>query len=126
MRDEKAVTKILDELGNREALAHWNSICETEGRTKQSVFVTAQRILHVFTQPLVRDALRSTGNGDVFRARDLLDSGGTLYVVAPAQDQEAVPTDLRVPGQLGGPGGRGTVGVTRRCADFTATAADAR
>lgn len=87
-RREDEVSMILEELGDRDAEAHWASIRATEGRTKQSIFVTAQRIMHVFSHPLVRGALAPTGDGAVFRPEDLLDTGGTLYVVSPAEEQE--------------------------------------
>lgn len=87
-RREDEVSLLLEKLGDRDAEGHWASIRSAEGRTKQSIFITAQRILHVFSHPSVRDALAPEGDGVVFSADDLLTTGGTLYVVSPAEDQE--------------------------------------
>ena len=87
-RQEEEVAEILEQIGDRDALAHWSSIRASEGRTKASIFVTAQRILHVFAHPDVRDALHPVSGEEPFDPDALLTTGGTLYVVAPAEEQE--------------------------------------
>ncbi len=56
--------------------------------TKSSVYGTAEVILHSFGHPRIRAALAALpGDTDAFDPAALLDRGGTLYLVAPADDQ---------------------------------------
>jgi hypothetical protein len=85
---EDEVQEILDELGDPDAIAAWSAACSQPDRTKGSVFGTAEVVLQPFSHPEVRTTLSVDGPGEVFSTGRLLDTGGTLYLVAPAHDQE--------------------------------------
>lgn len=87
-RREDEVAALLEDLGDRDAMGHWAAVTSAEGRTKQSIFVTAQRIMHVYAHPDIREALSGGDGKDMFDPDVMLTAGGTLYVVAPAGEQE--------------------------------------
>lgn len=79
---------IADQPGAQDALAAWAAVCSKPDRTKGSVFGTAEVILYAFAHPEIRTALASSGTRPRFDPHQLLDGNGTLYVVAPAADQD--------------------------------------
>jgi type IV secretory pathway TraG/TraD family ATPase VirD4 len=86
---EREVQTILDRLGDPHASAAWTATCARVDRTKASVFGTAEVVLQPFSHPEVGDTLTvDPGAVEVFSPAQLVDSGGTLYLVAPAHDQE--------------------------------------
>lgn len=91
-RAEKDVADGLRALGDRpgvaDALASWNAVSAKPDRTKGSVFGTAEVIVYSFSHPEVRDALATSSSRPRFDAEQLLNEGGTLYIVAPASDQD--------------------------------------
>src|SRR5699024_889103 len=78
---------ILADLGDADAIAHWTAHCAREARTKSNIATTAEQILDGFAHPEVREALSPTHDSTTFTPQKLLDEGGTLYVVAPEEDQ---------------------------------------
>jgi type IV secretory pathway TraG/TraD family ATPase VirD4 len=86
---EDAVSALLLELGQRDALVQWQGHCGQEERLKSSVQSTAMRIMEAWGRIEVADTIDIT-TGDVFEPTDLLNGGwDTLYLVAPAAEQEA-------------------------------------
>lgn len=79
---------LLEGLGDRTALGHWESIKALPERTRGSVFATAQNILDPFGHPEIRDAVTTSSSREQFDPDRLLDENGTLYIVAPQADQE--------------------------------------
>ncbi len=74
--------------GVQDALAAWTAVCAKPAKTKGSVFGTAEVILYSFSHPDVRDALTPSPHRARFDVDELIDDNGTLYVVAPAADQD--------------------------------------
>lgn len=91
-RAEKAVADGLRGLGERpgvqDALAAWTAVCAKPDKTKGSVFGTAEVLLYSFSHPDVRESLTRHEHRPRFDVERLLNEGGTLYVVAPAADQD--------------------------------------
>lgn len=89
---ERDVAEGLRQLGDRagvqDALASWTAVCAKPDKTKGSVFGTAEVLLYSFSHPDVRDALTRHEHRPRFDVERLLNEGGTLYVVAPAADQD--------------------------------------
>jgi type IV secretory pathway TraG/TraD family ATPase VirD4 len=90
---EDDVQLILDDQGDPDAIAAWSATCGRVDRTKASVFGTGETVLQPFSHPEVRAALtiprqQPASDVEVFSPARLLDEGGTLYLVAPAHDQE--------------------------------------
>lgn len=87
-RAESEVATILAELGDGDAEAAWAANISRPDKTKGSVYGTAEVVLECFGHPAVRAALTvGPGADNVFDPTTLLDTGGTLYLVAPAADQ---------------------------------------
>ena len=82
------VDRILEDLGDRGALGHWEAIKALPERTRGSVFATAQNILDLFGHPEIRDAVTLGGGREKFDPDRLFDENGTLSIVAPQADQE--------------------------------------
>ncbi|WP_217914780.1 type IV secretory system conjugative DNA transfer family protein [Miltoncostaea marina] len=82
--EQTAVSRILVELGEPDAHAAFVATCRREERTLSSVYATAEAVLAPFSDPAV---LRSTTLPQI-DPHAVLDGASTLYVVAPAKDQE--------------------------------------
>ncbi len=82
--EQTAVSRILVELGEPDAHAAFVATCRREERTLSSVYATAEAVLAPFSDPAV---LRSTTLPQI-NPQAVLDGQSTLYVVAPAKDQE--------------------------------------
>lgn len=74
------------------ASGYWTRFSHTEPKTRTTIITTAFTILEGWAHPMVLDAVSVTvddaGDDDVVDIDLLLDRGGTLYLVAPASDQE--------------------------------------
>ncbi|MGE3795655.1 MAG: type IV secretory system conjugative DNA transfer family protein [Dehalococcoidia bacterium] len=82
--EQTTVSRILVELGEPDAHAAFIATCRREERTLSSVYATAEAVLAPFSDPAV---LRSTALPQI-DPHAVLDGQSTLYVVAPAKDQE--------------------------------------
>ncbi|MGE0027545.1 MAG: type IV secretory system conjugative DNA transfer family protein [Thermoleophilia bacterium] len=82
--DQTAVSDLLVELGEPDAHAAFTATCRREERTLSSVYATAEAVLAPFSDPAV---LQSTALPQI-DPEAVLDRQSTLYVVAPAKDQE--------------------------------------
>ncbi|MGE0029466.1 MAG: type IV secretory system conjugative DNA transfer family protein [Thermoleophilia bacterium] len=82
--EQTAVQRLLVELGEPDAHAAFVATCRREERTLSSVYATAEAVLAPFSDPAV---LASTALPQI-NPQAVLDGRSTLYVVAPAKDQE--------------------------------------
>lgn len=82
--EQAAVSGLLLDLGEPDAHAAFLATCRREERTLSSVYATAEAALSPFADPSV---LASTDVHGI-EPEDLLGGAGTLYVIAPAKDQE--------------------------------------
>lgn len=82
--EQTAIAELLLDLGESDAHAAFAATCRREERTLSSVYATAEAVLAPFADPAV---LESTANHDI-NTQALLDGQNTLYIVAPAKDQE--------------------------------------
>ncbi len=82
--EQTAVTELLLDLGEPDAHAAFQATCRREERTLSSVYATAEAVLAPFADPAV---LASTDAHGIDPA-ELLTGRNTLYVIAPAKDQE--------------------------------------
>jgi type IV secretion system protein VirD4 len=82
--EQTAVAELLLDLGEPDAHAAFAATCRREDRTLSSVYATTEAVLAPFADPAV---LASTGDHGI-DTEALLEGRGTLYVVAPAKDQE--------------------------------------
>jgi type IV secretion system protein VirD4 len=82
--EQTAVAELLLDLGEPDAHAAFAATCRREERTLSSVYATTEAVLAPFADPAV---LASTGDHGI-DTEALLEGRGTLYVVAPAKDQE--------------------------------------
>ena len=86
---EAEVAAVLEEAGCEEAERAWRATQNREERQRSSVFTTAEIILAAFADPRV---IEETAAADYTPAR-LLDGGAhTLYLCAPAHEQERLRT----------------------------------
>ncbi len=83
-KETKQVREILLDLNVDEALNAFTASCNRPTETGGSVYATAETILDVYTDPQVAASAESC---EITPAR-LLDSKGTLYLVAPAHAQD--------------------------------------
>jgi type IV secretion system protein VirD4 len=82
---EPEVRELLTETGCEEALSAWRANWNREERQRSSIYTTAETILRAFADPRV---LEATSRAD-YTPADLLDGGAnTLYLCAPAHEQE--------------------------------------
>ncbi|MGE0026377.1 MAG: type IV secretory system conjugative DNA transfer family protein [Thermoleophilia bacterium] len=82
--EQTAVQRLLVDLGEPDAHAAFVATCRREERTLSSVYATAEAVLAPFSDPAV---LRSTALPQI-DPHLVLSGRSTLYVVAPAKDQE--------------------------------------
>lgn len=82
--EQTAVADLLLDLGEPDAHAAFTATCRREERTLSSVYATTEAVLAPFADPAV---LESTTNHGI-DTQALLEGQSTLYVVAPAKDQE--------------------------------------
>lgn len=87
---EEKISRMLTELGDQTAINAWAAHCASHERSKTSIKGTAWMIMESWSHPSIADAVSDAGSGrhDVFSIDELLSSGGTLYMVAPASEQE--------------------------------------
>lgn len=83
-QEQPEVQAILDTLGVEEARNAFAASLARPGDTKGSVYATAEAVLDVYTDPQVA---ASAASSDIDPAA-LLDTAGTLYLVAPAHAQD--------------------------------------
>lgn len=92
--DEESVRALLEEIGDRPALDAWTAHCSTHEKTKSSVYGTAWSIMEAWAHPEIATAVdtRSADGGPVLNLAEFVagdpNHPGTLYVVAPASEQE--------------------------------------
>lgn len=84
LQEEQAVTRLLTRAQNVHALDAFQASCEREPRTRSSIYATAEAILEPWADPAV---LASTEKRSL-ELEELLEGSNTLYLVAPAADQE--------------------------------------
>jgi len=82
--EQTAVADLLLDLGEPDAHAAFTATCRREERTLSSVYATTEAVLAPFADPAV---LESTARHGI-DTEALLDGQNTLYIVAPAKDQE--------------------------------------
>jgi type IV secretion system protein VirD4 len=89
--DEQVMTEplaILESCEEADAVRALAASMSREDRVRSSVFTTAESVMAAFEDPLVAEACNtSSGTTEIFDAGRLLDTGGTLYLCAPAHDQ---------------------------------------
>jgi type IV secretion system protein VirD4 len=83
-REENQVADGLRRAGSPEAMDAFGASCQREDRTKSSVYATAEAVLEPFADPGVAASLAGSGVDPVA----LVEGRGTLYIVAPAADQD--------------------------------------
>ena len=91
-RTTTEVTEVLKLLGDTDALDAWAASCAREERQRDSVYATAETILRAFASPTARAATRIDADGHVegtvLDVDRLIRRGDTLYLVAPAHEQQ--------------------------------------
>jgi type IV secretion system protein VirD4 len=86
---EEEVTRALREAGDEDALSAWQATWNREERQRSSIYTTAETITAAFADPRVLDA---TSHAD-YTPADLLDgASNTLYLCAPAHEQQRLRT----------------------------------
>jgi type IV secretion system protein VirD4 len=86
---EQEVTGRLAEAGLDDALSAWNANWNREERQRSSIYTTAETIIGAFADPRVLDA----SSGSDYTPAELLDGrSNTLYLCAPAHEQERLRT----------------------------------
>jgi type IV secretion system protein VirD4 len=83
-QEQNQVADVLKDIGVEEAAAAFEASCRREERTRSSVYATAEAVLEPFSDPHVLESTDAHG----IDPEALLDGRSTLYVVAPAKDQE--------------------------------------
>jgi type IV secretion system protein VirD4 len=86
---EPEVTKRLSEAGSADALSAWNANWNREERQRSSIYTTAETIVGAFADPRVLDA---SSRADYTPAELLDGRSNTLYLCAPAHEQERLRT----------------------------------
>lgn len=85
---EHHLARDIDALGVPEAYDYWVSYQGLADKTKSSVAGTLFIVMEAWAHPHVARAVDVSGPpNEVFRVADLIDQGGTLYMVAPASQQ---------------------------------------
>jgi type IV secretion system protein VirD4 len=91
-REVAEVTEILEWLADPDVLDAWAASCVREDRQRDSVYATAEAILKAFASPSARAATEITDDdhlaGRVLDVEQMLRRGDTLYLVAPAHEQD--------------------------------------
>jgi type IV secretion system protein VirD4 len=82
---EPEVTDLLEQTGPVEALIAWQATWNRDQRQRSSIYTTAETVLAAFADPRV---LASTVEPDYTPARLLDGRSNTLYLCAPAHEQE--------------------------------------
>jgi type IV secretion system protein VirD4 len=86
---EQEVTGRLVETGSDDALSAWNANWNREERQRSSIYTTAETIIGAFADPRVLNA----SSGADYTPAELLDGrSNTLYLCAPAHEQERLRT----------------------------------
>lgn len=91
--DEETVKKLLRQTGDTAAIDAWAAHCSTHEKTRSSIYGTAWAVMESWAHPDIAAAVDTTaGEGGIFDVAKLVDGDpgrpGTLYMVAPAHDQE--------------------------------------
>ena len=86
---EQEVTGRLAEAGSDDALSAWNANWNREERQRSSIYTTAETIIAAFADPRVLDA---SSRADYTPAELLDGRANTLYLCAPAHEQERLRT----------------------------------
>lgn len=86
---EEEVARLLDEAGAEEAQSAWQATRNREERQRSSINTTAETILAAFADPRVLDASLTA---DYTPAELLCGEARTLYLCAPAHEQERLAT----------------------------------
>ncbi|HET8956164.1 MAG TPA: type IV secretory system conjugative DNA transfer family protein [Solirubrobacterales bacterium] len=82
---EPEVRERLEAAGCQEALGAWRANWHREDRSRSSIYTTAETVLRAFEDPRV---LEATSRADYTPARLLDGAANTLYLCAPAHEQE--------------------------------------
>ncbi|MCA0252619.1 MAG: type IV secretory system conjugative DNA transfer family protein [Actinobacteria bacterium] len=87
---EDKLRRMLTELGDQTAINAWGAHCNSHERTKTSIAGTAWMVMESWSHPSIANAVNDAGSGrhEVFSIGEFLSSGGTLYMVAPASEQD--------------------------------------
>lgn len=86
---EDGLRRMLQDLGDQNAINAWAAHCASHERTKTSISGTAWMIMEAWSHPSIADAVNAApGRDDTFSMQELLSTGGTLYMVAPASEQQ--------------------------------------
>lgn len=88
---DEYVTDLLEQIGDRVALAAWNNMLASEPRFLTSVRATAKSIMEIWGRPEIAETVDISADKplpllDLDRLLD--DSDSTLYLVAPASEQQ--------------------------------------
>lgn len=88
---EREVTTALEQIGDPHALTYWRQFCSSMApQTRASVLTTARTVLEAWSHPRVRDAVTvRPGSSNLIDLDAVLNGRGTLYLVAPAAEQNA-------------------------------------
>jgi type IV secretion system protein VirD4 len=86
---EPEVTERLSEAGSADALSAWNANWNREERQRSSIYTTAETIIGAFADPRV---LETSSRADYTPAELLDGRSNTLYLCAPAHEQERLRT----------------------------------
>ena len=91
-RTTTEVTQTLQLLGDTDAVDAWAASCARDDRARDSVYSTAEAILRAFASPTARAATTTDADarlaGQVLDVDTLIRRGDTLYLVAPAHEQQ--------------------------------------
>jgi len=82
---EPEVSELLTATGDQEALSAWRANWNRDERQRSSIFTTAETIVRAFADPRV---LEASSRADYTPAGLLDGAANTLYLVAPAHEQE--------------------------------------
>lgn len=82
--EQRVVDELLLDLGEPDAHAAFGATCRREERTLSSVYATTEAVLAPFADPAVLRSIDLPG----VEQETLLEGRSTLYIVAPAKDQE--------------------------------------
>jgi len=85
MQEEAEVAGVLERFGLSDALGAATASWGRDERTRSSVYATAEVVLEAFADPAVRV---SAARSEISPEALLAGAGGTLYVCAPAHEQE--------------------------------------
>lgn len=86
--NEDFVTHELDILGEEGARTYWSRFVQLVHETKSSVLATAATILEGWTHPRIAATVNvSADDPHLLNLDELIDTGGTLYLVSPATEQ---------------------------------------